>query len=60
MLVLSSISSNLEFLLVNHTSIYENSESNFLKNIKTYGLISSNWPIDLLRINEYKTLESCW
>ena len=34
MFILSSISSNLEFWLVNHTWIYQNSESNVFKNIK--------------------------
>ena len=34
MLILSSISSGLEFWPVNHTSIYENFESNFFENIK--------------------------
>ena len=33
MFTLSSISSDLEFWLVNHTSIYENFESNVFKNI---------------------------
>ena len=58
-LVLSSISSGLEFWSVNQTSIYENSELKVLK-IYIFGEISSNWPNDLLGANVYKTLESCW
>ena len=42
MLILSSISSGLEFWSVNDTSIYENSESNVFKNIKLFGEISNN------------------
>ena len=60
MFILSSISSGLEFWSVNHTSIYENSESNVFKNRKFLGEISNNWPNDLLGTNVYKTLESCW
>ena len=37
MFILSSISSSLEFWSVNHTSIYENSESNVFKDIKILG-----------------------
>ena len=48
MLILSSISSSLEFWLVNHISMYENSKSNVSKNINFFGEISSNWPNDLL------------
>ena len=47
MFVLSSVSSGLEFWSVNHTSIYENSESKVFKNIKFLGEISNNWPSDL-------------
>ena len=50
MFILSSISSCLEFWLVNHTSIYENSELNVFKNVKFVGEISSNWQNDLLGI----------
>ena len=57
--ILSFISGGLEFWSVNHTSIYQNSESNVFKNIKFSGEISNNWPIDLLGTNEYKTLEFC-
>ena len=47
MFISSSISSNLELWSVNHTLIYENSESKFFKNIKCLGEISNNWPSDL-------------
>ena len=60
MFILSSISRGLEFWSVNHTSIYQNSELKFLKNINIFGEISNNWPNDLLGTNAYKTLESCW
>ena len=60
MLILSSISSGLEFWSVNHTSIYENSESKVFKNITILAEISNNWPNDLLGTTVYKTLESCW
>ena len=60
MLILSSISSSLEFWLVNHISMYENSKSNVSKNINFFDEISSNWPNDLLGGNVCKTLESCW
>ena len=60
MFILSSISSRLDFWSVNHTSTYENSESNVCKNIKYFGEISSNWPNDLLGRNIYKTIEFCW
>ena len=39
---------------------YENSESKVFKNIKILSETSNNWPKDLLGINVYKTLESCW
>ena len=42
MLILCSISRGLKFLSVNHTSIYENSESKVLKNITRLGEISGN------------------
>ena len=51
--ILSSIPSGLEFWSVNHTSIYENSESKVFKNIRFLGEISSDWPNDLLGINVY-------
>ena len=63
-----SISSGLEFLSGNHTSIYENSELKVFKKkiiiiiiiiiIKFLVEISKNWLNDLLGINKYKTLES--
>ena len=56
---LYSISSGLEFWSVNHTSIYENSESKVFKNTKFLGEISNNWPKDLLGTNLYKTFDSC-
>ena len=59
MFILSSISSGLEFWPVNHTSIYENSESKVFENIKFMGEISNNCPNDLLGTNVYKTLEFC-
>ena len=60
MFILSSISSDLEFWSVNHTSIYENSELKVFKNIKFLGEISNHWPNNLLGTNVYKALESCW
>ena len=42
MFILSSISSGLEFLLLNHTLIYENYELKVLKNITFFGEIPSN------------------
>ena len=41
MFVLSSVSNSLGFWSVNHTSIYENSESKVLENIKFLGEISN-------------------
>ena len=60
MLILSSISSELEFWSVNHTSIYEISELKVFKNKNGLGEISSNWPNYLLGTNVYTALESCW
>ena len=54
----SSISSGLDFCSLNHTSIYENSKSNVLKNIKVLGEISSNRPNNLLGTNTCRSLES--
>ena len=59
MFILSSISSGLEFWPVNHSSIYEISESKVFENIKFMGEISNNCPNDLLGTNVYKTLEFC-
>ena len=58
--ILSFISSGLKFWSVNHTSIYENSESTAFKNANYLGEISNSWPNNLLEINVYKTLEFCW
>ena len=60
MFMLSSISIGLEFWSVNQTSTYENSESKVLKNITFLDEISNNWQNDLLGVNVYKTVESCW
>ena len=60
MLVLSFLSSDLEIWLVNHTSIYENSELKVSKNMKNSGEISNNWPNNLLGTSAYNTLGSCW
>ena len=60
MLALSSISSGLDFWLVNHTSIYRNSELKVFKDIKCFDEISNNWPNDLLGADVCKALESYW
>ena len=60
MYILSAISKGLEFWSVNHTSIYENSESKVFKNIQFLCEISNNWLNDLVGINLYKTIEFCW
>ena len=61
MIILSSISSSLEFWLVTHSSIYENWESKVFKNIKFLGEICYNWPNNLLPADVYKKiLKSCW
>ena len=57
--ILSSISIGLEFWSVNHTSIYENSESKVIENMTFSGEISNKWPNELLGTNVYKTYESC-
>ena len=57
--ILSSISVGLEFWSVNHTWIYENSESKVIENMTFSGEISNKWPNDLLGTNVYKTYESC-
>ena len=59
-IILSSISSGLEFWSVNHTSIYKHSKLIVFKNMKFLGEISNNWPDYLLGTDLYKTLESCW
>ena len=58
MLILSSISSGLEFWSVRHTSIYKHFDSKVFRNIIFLGEISSNLPIDLRETNVYKALES--
>ena len=60
MFILSSVSNGLKLWSVNHSSIYENFELNVFLRIKFLGEISNNWPSDILGINVYKTLESCW
>ena len=57
--ILSSISVGLEFWSVNHTWIYENSESKVIENMTFSGEISNKWPNDLLGTNVCKTYESC-
>ena len=57
MLILSSISSGLEFWSENQTYIKIANQKLF-KNIKFIGEISNNWSYDLLEANVYKTLES--
>ena len=59
MFILSSVSRGLEFWSVNHTSMYQNSESKDFKNKIFWDEISSNWPKDLLGINVYKSSEFC-
>ena len=60
MFILSSTPGGLEFWSVNHTSIYENSESKVFRKKKLLCEISNNWPNDLLGIDVYETLECCW
>ena len=60
MFILSPITSGLEFWLVNHTSIYKNSELTILKNIKVLGELFNTLPNNLLGVNVDKTLESSW
>ena len=57
MLILSSISSGLEFWSENQTYIKIANQKLF-KNIKFIGEISNNWSNDLLETNVYKTLKS--
>ena len=56
MLILSSVSRGLEFWSVNHTSIYENSESKVFWIVNFLGEISNTWPNNLLGTNVYKIL----
>ena len=60
MFLLACVSSSLEFWSVNQTSIYENSELKFFKNIKFLGEVSNNSTKDLLGKSKYKTLKSSW
>ena len=60
MLTLFSVSSGLAFWSVNHTSIYENYESQVFEKIKFLGETSNNWRNDLLGKNVCKNLEYCW
>ena len=60
MFILPSISRVLWFWYLNYTSVYENSESNVLKNLTFLGEISSNRPNDLLGTNIYNTVDFCW
>ena len=39
--------------------MYESSELKDFKNINLLGELPTNWSNELLRINVYKTLESC-
>ena len=58
---LTCISSDLEFWLVNNTSICENSELKvFQKTFFFFVKYVGNWPNDLLTTNVYQALESCW
>ena len=57
--ILFYISIALEFGSVNHTSIYEKSESNVSENVKSVSKIFSNWPNDLFGTNVYKNPEFC-
>ena len=59
MFISSSISSNLEFWLANHTLIYEKSKLKVFKNIDFLGEISNNLPDELCGTKIYKTHEFC-
>ena len=58
MIILSSVPNGLEFGSVNHTSIYENSELNVIKNINVLDEISNNWPNKWFIRN--KCIEDSW
>ena len=47
----STKSSGLDFLSVNHTTIYKNSELKGFKSITFLGVIFNNWKNDLLGTN---------
>ena len=53
MFIISSVSSGLEYLSVNHTSIYENSKLKVFQNIKFLGERFNNWSNDLFGTNVY-------
>ena len=57
MFILSSISRGLKFWSVNHTSVYENSESKVFKNKKIFG-----WNIGYLtgRVIRNKSIQDSW
>ena len=64
MFISSSVKSGLEFLSVNYSSIYENSELKVFRNITLLGQISNNWPKVYLE-KMYTTLlnhvdNHCW
>ena len=64
MFILSFISSSVEFLSINHTSMYENSELMVFKNVGFLVEISTTWPKDLLGKNVQRLLNvvdnCCW
>ena len=60
MFILAPVSSSLDFWWVNHTSMYEHSESNVFKSIKFLGEISNNWLNDLFGTIAHKTFEFYW
>ena len=51
MFIFSSIFTGLDFWSINHTSIYENSESKVFLKVTFLGEISKNWLNYLLGIN---------
>ena len=58
--ILSTISSGWLVWSINLTSIYENSELNIFKNMKSVGEISNKLSNDLLGANVYNTFEFGW
>ena len=56
MVILSSISSGLEFWTLNDTSIHEISESKVFNNVTFFGETFSNWPNDLLGTKVYSVI----
>ena len=57
MFIFSSIFTGLDLWSINHTSIYENSESKVFLKVTFLGEISKNWLNYLLGINIYKARE---